>query len=48
MVSKEKTRVMITLPNRIVEELQRYCEKYGMPLSQVISMMVVDKLEERR
>lgn len=47
MVSKEKSRVMITLPNKIIEELQRLCDLYGMPLSQMIVMLVVDKLRER-
>lgn len=48
MVSSSKKRVMITLSNKTIEDLQSLQDLYQMPLSQVINMLVVEKLQERK
>lgn len=48
MVSKEKKRVMITLSNKTLDDIKVLQEFYELPLSSIITMLVVEKLQERK
>ena len=41
MVREDKKRVMITLPRKVIKDLEVICDSYGMNKSQMISMLVV-------
>ncbi len=46
-MSKQKyKRVTITLPNELLEEYQKYCEKEGMNLSSRIAVLLKRDLEK--
>lgn len=48
MVSKNKSRVMVTLTKKSVLELDELCEMYGMSRSQIVQMLVVVFHRERK
>lgn len=48
MVKQTNKRIMITLPKKTLERLDKLCEIYDMTYTQLIKMVVMEKLEERK
>lgn len=48
MVKDSKARITITLPKKVIKDLEVLQEKYDLPLSTLIHLMIVEKLQERK